>query len=262
MYNPSMKSVLITGVSSGIGNVLVRKLIKSDFKVWGIARRKKLLFQLSNELNNNKFFYTAADVSDRNFWQGLIKDLSRKRFIPEVIIFNAALNENDFQEKIEMEKLRKIMEVNFFSILEGVKLFTDKYSKMHFICISSTSAFKGNFKEGIGYSASKGALSIAFESLFQKYINSKIVFTTVFFGPVKTDMIRFSKFPPMTLTTDNAADYIIKAINEKKPFYYYPKLGFIFLKGLRLLPNEIFFKLWVAMQKTYTKDKKEVKSAY
>lgn len=201
-------------------------------------------------------------MSGENFWQRLIKDFNRKRFVPEVVIFNAAHNENDLKEGIEVGKLRKLMEVNFFSILEGVKLLTDKYKKMHFISISSTSAFKGNFKEGIGYAASKGALSIAFESLFQKYINSKTSFTTIFFGPVKTDMIRFTKFPPMTLTKERAADYIIKAINEKKPFYYYPKIGFIFLKALRLLPNEIFFKFWINMQKTYTKDESEVKSAY
>lgn len=257
-----MKKVLVTGVSSGIGNVLVKKLINKGFIVWGVARRKNLLELLSSELKSNNFFFTQADVSEENFWQRLTKDFNRKRFVPEVVIFNAAHNENDLKEGIEVGKLRKLMEVNFFSILAGVKQLTDKYKKMHFIAISSTSAFKGNFKEGIGYAASKGALSIAFESLFQKYINSKTSFTTIFFGPVKTDMIRFTKFPPMTLTKENAADYIIKAINEKKPFYYYPKIGFIFLKALRLLPNEIFFKFWINMQKTYTKDENEVKSAY
>ena len=244
------------GVSSGIGNTLTKLLIKGDFKVWGAARRKDLLNQLDRELQSKNFYYTANDVAESSFWNHLISELDKKKFIPDVIIFNAALNENDLINRINLNKLRRIMEVNFFSVLKGVKLITENYNnkKLHFIVISSTSAFKGNYKEGIGYAASKGAISIAFESLFQKYMNSKIIFTTIFFGPVKTDMIRFTKFPPMTLTADNAAECIIKAINEKKPFYYYPKPGFIFLKVLRLLPNEIFFKLWIAMQKTYTKE--------
>ena len=247
-----MKNVLITGVSSGIGKALTKLLLTKGFRVWGIARRKELLLELKKELHRDKFIFTAADIKAENFWENLIKEFNKKNFIPQEVVFNAAVNENDLVDGINLEKTREIMEVNFFSILRGAEIILRKYpKKLHFITISSTSAFKGNHKEGIGYAASKGALSIAFESLFQKYFKSRVVFTTIFFGPVKTGMIRFVKAPPLTLTADRAAECILNAINERKPFYYYPKLSFFMLSLLRLLPNQVFFKLWINMQKSY-----------
>lgn len=244
-----MKSVLITGVSSGIGNILTKLLVKKGFKVWGIARRKNLLEELKKELQSSSFFYTVADVIDENFWNSLIKKFKRKKFIPDIIIFNAAVHENDLTSGIDIDKLRRSMEINFFSIIKGIKLLADSFkSKLHFITISSTSAFKGNHEEGIGYAASKGALSLAFESLFQKYLGSRLIFTTIFLGSVATSMVRLTKAPLM-LTKDKAAEYIIKAIYEKKPFYYYPKGVFTILSIMRVLPKPIFFKIWTKMQK-------------
>lgn len=246
-------NILITGVSSGIGNTLCKLLIKKGFKVWGIARRKNLLDQLNKQLKSNDFTYTAADVSGENFWQKLIQKMKVKKFTPQTIIFNAAIHQNDLEKGINLEILKNIMDINFFSVLKGVKEISENYhASLHFIAISSASAFKGNHSEGIGYSASKGALSNAFESLYQKHISSKITFTTIFLGPVVTDMIRFAKQPPLTLTQQQVAGYILNAIYEKKPFYYYPKAAFKLLSVMRLLPKETFFKLWSRIQKRYT----------
>lgn len=248
-----MKNVLITGVSSGIGNTLTKQLIKKGFRVWGVARRKNLLKQLEADLQSKHFIYTVADIIGENFWDHLFRDFKRQKFIPHIVIFNAAINENDLVDGIGLSKLRRIMETNFFSVVKGVKLISERYlTRLHFIAISSTSAFKGNHNEGIGYAASKGAVSNAFESLFQKYQNSRINFTTIFLGPVVTDMIRFVKRPPLTLNKEQVAEYILRAIYEKKPFYYYPKTVFKFLSIMRLLPKESFFRLWTRMQKKYT----------
>lgn len=248
-----MKNILVTGASSGIGKMLTEKLIKKGFRVWSIARRKNLLRDLKNELQSDNFFYTAADITDENFWKKLIKDLNNKKFLPDVIILNAAIRKNDLENGIDIKSLREMMEINFFSVLEGVKAISESFSgKLHFITISSTSAFKGSYVEGIGYAASKSALTIAFESLFQKHFNSKINFTTIFLGPVITDMMRFTKPTPFILSADKTAEYVIEAIESKKPFLYYPRIVFMILSIMRLLPNQFFFKIWTKLQKQYT----------
>lgn len=247
-----MKNVLVTGASSGIGNTLVKLLIKKGFRVWGIARRKNLLEKLKSELRSNNFFYIVADITEENFWDRLIKNLEKNKFTPDTIILNAAVHKNDLENGLDLKMLREIMEINFFSCLTGVKVISEHFTnKLHFITISSTSAFKGNHEEGIGYAASKGALSIAFESLFQRHLNSRIQFSTIFLGPVATDMMRFSKAPPMMLSAEKAAEYIINAIESKKPFLYHPKRVFIILGIMRLLPNQFFFQIWKRMQKSY-----------
>lgn len=247
-----MKSVLVTGVSSGIGNTLAKKLIKKDFRVWGIARRKKLLEVLKKELQSDNFFYTVADVTDGNFWEKLIKDFKNKKFFPDIIILNAAIRKNDLENGIDLKMLREMMEVNFFAVLKGVKAISKNFSrKLHFITLSSTSAFKGSYVEGIGYAASKGALTIAFESLFQKHLNTNINFTTIFLGPVGTGMMRFTKPTPFMLSVDKTAEYIIGAIESKKPFLYYPRIAFMILNIMRLLPNQVFFRIWTKLQRQY-----------
>lgn len=248
-----MKKVFLTGVSSGIGKALTKRLIEKNFRVWGVARRRPLLEDLQRDLKSKNFSYTVADITRKDFWNLLINDFKKKKFTPDVVIFNAAIHANDLSDNIDLDMLRRSMEINFFSVMEGVHILTKNYKdKMHFITISSTSAFKGNYYEGIGYAASKSALTIAFESLYQKYMNSKISFTTIFLGPVKTDMIRFVRTPPMTLTTDEVTGYIIDAIESRKPFLYYPRIAFIIISIMRLLPNQLFFKIWTKIQKPYT----------
>lgn len=252
-----MKSVLITGVSSGIGNTLTKLLIKKGFKVWGVARRKKLLEGLKKELQNDNFFYTIADVIADKFWDKLVVELNQNKFTPDIIILNAAIHKNDLEKEIDLKVLRNTMEINFFSILTGVKVLSEKFTdNLHFITISSTSAFKGNHEEGIGYSASKGALSVAFESLYQKYLNSRLQFSTIFLGPVNTDMVRVSSFPLM-LSQEKVAGYILAAIYQKKPFYYYPQPLFTILSIMRLLPNQVFFQIWKRLQKSYIKKREK-----
>ena len=132
-----MKNVLITGVSSGIGKALTKLLLTKGFRVWGIARRKELLLELKKELHSDKFIFTAADIKAENFWENLIKEFNKKNFIPQEVVFNAAVNENDLVDGINLEKTREMMEVNFFSILRGVEIIIKNYpKKLHFIAIS------------------------------------------------------------------------------------------------------------------------------
>ena len=53
-----MKSILITGATSGIGNHLIKILANSDYKIYFIGRNKEKCERLVKELKN-KFNYEA-----------------------------------------------------------------------------------------------------------------------------------------------------------------------------------------------------------
>lgn len=250
----NMNKVLIIGVSSGIGRALVKKLIEEGSVVWGIARREKLLNDLSQELNGKPtFIYQSLDISQKHSWKILLINMKKRKFKPNIVVFNAAINQNDLEYEIKPEITNEIFNTNFFAILEGIKLlFPYMNKKSQYIAISSSSALKGNAKEGVGYPASKAALSIAFECFYQKYFSTERIFTTVSFGPINTGMRRFKTAPPFTLSEQKAVNCIMKAIKEKKGFYYYPKISFIFLKIMKVfLPNEIILKLFSKIEKRY-----------
>ena len=237
-----MKRFLITGVSSGIGRALARKLVLSGNEVWGISRRKEPLQSLDEELKDQgKFYYLVADVSQEKDWENLITEMSRKKYFPQVIIFNAAIFKPDLEKGLESQLTRETFSVNFFGIIEGIEILL-RFAKKgtQFLAISSLSALKGSSVEGIGYPASKAALNIAFESLYQKYKNT-FMFKTLSFGPVATGMSSFKKKFPFLLTRDQAVKKIIEVVEGKQVINYDPWFLFFFLRILKLLPLSIYF---------------------
>lgn len=236
--------IFITGVSSGIGRALVKRLIKEGHSVAGVARREELLVSLKKELGENPpFFYLAEDVGKESGWNKIIDFLKDKQFVPNIIIFNAAILENDLSDGLIFDLTKKMIEINFLGVIYGISLFLKLTKNAQFLAISSSSALKGSGSEGVGYAASKAALSIGFESLYQKYKGSNLIFKTLFFGPVKTSMSPFTKYPLLTLTEDQAAGAIIDSLNSQKVLHFYPAIFFVLFKFIKLLPQNLYFKI-------------------
>ncbi|MDO8618968.1 MAG: SDR family NAD(P)-dependent oxidoreductase [Candidatus Daviesbacteria bacterium] len=237
-----MKKILITGASSGIGRELSKDLCLQDYSVIGIARRKKLLNSLKKELSRkNNFSCIEADLSQKNAWEKIILTLKRKKFIPDIVVFNAATWDKKLIAEYSYEDLEKAHQVNFLSVMKGISLLLPycKKRRTQFIAISTLSSFWGSPVEGIGYPASKAALSIAFEGFYQKFKHTNFKFTTVSFGPIKVEANSFRLFSPFQLPLNSTVEIIEKAIKEKKAAYFAPTLVFFCFNLLRLLPSTL-----------------------
>ena len=241
-----MTDYLITGVSTGIGRVLTKELIDKGHRVLGIARREKLLLNLKEELNGSKKFnFIKHDIAQPGSWNRIASQMRRMKFLPQVVIFNAAILDNDLSETklINLKSTNKIFETNFFSNLRAInELIKLVKPKTKFIFIGSSSAFKGSGEEGIGYSASKAALNSAFESLHQRF-GKTYDFKIIHFGPVKTAMVPFNSKILFMRTPEQAAMVIINAIDSNNHIFYFPQSLFIFLRFIKLLPSPVY--LWV-----------------
>lgn len=230
-----------------MGKALADEMISRGYSVWGVARRrveKRGFFNCSN-----------LDMSKSDSWNLLIQQMSSKKFRPNIIIFMLAIMENDLHPNINIKITDKVMRTNFYSILWGVEALLPYASpKAQYIAISSSSGLKGNAYEGIGYPASKAALSMAFESLYQKYQNTKLKFTTVYFGPIETPMRRLKSSPPITLTVEKAVEVIMKAVKEKRGFYYAPYFLFLGLKLMKaFLPLEVVLRIFSYIERRYNR---------
>lgn len=248
-----MTKYLITGVSSGIGRNLTKMLVNRGNIVWGIARREVLLKTLEKELHSKRFIYRVMDQAENSDWNLLVKYFSKKRFTPDIIIFNAAIQKFDLENGINIDFLEKSFEVNFLGVMKGINyLLTLVKPKSQFIAISTFSALKGSSLEGVGYAASKAALSIGFESLYQKYKKRGILFKTIFFGPVNSGMGPFKK-SPFVLSEEEAVQNIIRSIRGAQGQYYYPATIFTVMKLIKLLPSSIYFKILSVMESIHSK---------
>ena len=240
-----MNKVLITGVSSGVGRELAKDLSLKSYFVIGVARRKNLLEGLKKELPKSaNFNYITADLANENAWERIIVVLKKKKYIPDVVIFNAATWEKKLVTEFSYESLERMHKVNFLSVMKGLSLLMSYCGKKEtqFIAISTLSALWGSPEEGVGYPASKAALSITFEGLYQKFKNTNFIFTTISLGPIKANTNAFRIFQPFQISNESVVLLIRKGIIEKKPAYYSPKLLFFCFGFLRLLPLKL--KLW------------------
>lgn len=254
-----MSNFLITGVSSGIGKALTKQLISADHKVWGIARREKLLQKLKSEVDvPSRFFYSKIDLSQKGAWRNLISQMRATRFTPQIVIFNAAVFIKDYQQgKPNLRKARKSFEINFFSTLAGFnELLTQVKPRTQFIFINSSSALKGSGAEGVGYPASKAALSIAFESLYQKY-KHRFYLQIIYFGPVDTTMSPTKSRIIAPLSPDRATNRIIKTVNSKQAVTYSPWYLFFLLRAIRLLPTNFYLTILSLIDRLHYKSLKK-----
>lgn len=242
-----MKKILIIGASTGMGRLLVKKLIDKGYLVWAVARRQELLKELKRELSSNRFYYSKLDVTSKEDWQKLIQLFKKKNFKPDSVVLNAAIFDLDFDqgtEGVNIDKTRELFEVNFFGVLRGVNTLVKQFKDgLNFILISSSSALKGSGREGIGYGASKAAASLAFESFSHRYSSTGFNFTTIYFGPITGGMNPNKQSGVGVISQNSAINTIIKAIMERNLVYHNPRFLFLFLILVRLLPMRITGKI-------------------
>lgn len=233
----------ITGVSSGIGRALAYEVVKNGNFVWGIARRVELLKTLSKELGR-MFYYSVCNVANTEDVEKVMNEINQKNFQPDVIILNAGINPEESSAPLNFEEFKNVINTNLFGAIIWVEKFLPfflKKGKGHFVAISSLSAYRGDARWP-GYSASKSALSCAFESFRAKYTKSGIIFTTVYLGGVDTEMGKKAK-TPFKLTPQKVAKKIIHGLNCCKTNITIPSLSRFIYKFLRLVPDRLFSKL-------------------
>ena len=249
-----MKSYLVVGASKGIGRSLSLDLNKQGHLVVAVARSRGLLLKAKTEAQfPQNFIPLAADISRKKSWDYIVKYLESTSIIPEVIIFTAAIFFNDLVDNIKTEDIRRIFDNNFFGPLEGISKLTRRLgSNTEFVLISTSSAFKGNAIEGIGYPASKAAISIAFESLHLKRLH-KFTFKTIYLGPVISGMGLIKEKRWYVMKEEDAVKAIESDLNSENIHSYHPRILFLCIKVAKILPSGIYFRLLSKIEENHNK---------
>ena len=239
------KVVWITGASSGIGKSLALKFAKEGWQVAISARRDNLLKDLSD--NNQNIHSFPLDVTDSEKCKTVSNEIIQKLKNIEICVFGTGIHDPQSEKKLNLEKIRKIMEVNFFGTINSINsvynYFKEKKSG-HISIVSSVAGYRG-LPAGGAYCASKAALTNYAESLYfdMKRFNVRVSFVSP--GFIKTPMTYQNDFPmPMIKSTEFAADEIYKGLTKSKAFeIHFPKQFTFIMKLLQIMPNWLYLKI-------------------
>ena len=239
------KVIWITGASSGIGKALTIKFAESGWIVAASARRENLLNEL-NELNKNIYPF-PLDVTEIENCKIVAKKIIEQFNQIDICVFGTGMHDPKSEKKFNLNKIREIMEVNYFGTMNSINSIYDYFSEKksgQISIISSVAGYRGLPAAG-AYCASKAALTSFAESLNFDMMQKNVRVSLVSPGFIKTPMTDQNDFPmPMIKSPEFAAEQIYIGLTKKTGFeIHFPKAFTFFLKFLRILPNSIYFKL-------------------
>ena len=239
------KTIWITGASSGIGKALAIKFAQEGWNVAISARRENLLKEISKSQNNIDYF--PLDVTDIEKCKTVFNDVKKKLGDVNISVFCTGIHDPKSEKKLNLEKVRKIMEVNFFGTVNSINAVYDYYKDKksgQISIVSSVAGYRGLPAAG-AYCASKSALSSFAESLYFDFKRDNVRISLVSPGFIKTPMTDQNDFPmPMIKSPEFAAEQMFKGLTRSKSFeIHFPKTFTSLMKVLKVIPNGLYFKI-------------------
>jgi short-subunit dehydrogenase len=162
------KIVIITGATSGIGKALAIAFGQAGAKVVITGRNPENLAQTSQELINLQIVHHAliADASVEEDNKKMVQETITKFGGIDVLINNAGMSMRAMFEDVDLDVIRKLMDINFYGAVYATKYALPYIlaSKGSIVAISSINGHRGT-PARTGYTASKFAMNGFFEAL-------------------------------------------------------------------------------------------------
>ena len=239
------KKLWITGASSGIGKALAIKFAKEGWQVAASARRENLLNDLNNRYENIRPFPLNVNdkAASKNIFQNIIEEFKTL----DICVFCTGIHDPEAEKKFSSEKIREIMETNFFGTLNCImpaSIYFKEKKSGHISIVSSVAGYRG-LPAASGYCASKAALTSLAESLYFDFKRHNVRVSLVSPGFIKTPMTDKNKFPmPMIRSPEFAAEKMFIGLTKKNTFEIHFPIAFtMIMKLLKIMPNWLYFLL-------------------
>jgi len=219
----SGKYVVITGASSGIGQVTALKVAQAGGIPVLVARGKDKLedTRLTIELRGGTAYVFPCDLSDLEAIDRLCERLTTELPSVDYLVNNAG---RSIRRSLKLSQDRfhdfeRTMQLNYFGAIRliiGLMPTMREQKRAHIVNISSIGV-QTNPPRFSAYVASKAALDAWSNVVASEVVGDGVTFTNIHMPLVKTPMIAptkiYDKFP--TISPAQAADVVIKAMVDR-----------------------------------------------
>src|ERR1700743_1642717 len=122
-FRSSMKTILITGVSRGLGRAMTEEFIRLGHTVIGCGRSEKAVADLKEQFPAPHDF-SAVDVSSDDQVAAWAKRVLASQGAPDLLLNNAALiNKNAPLWKVPVKECSNVIDVNIKGVVNVIRHF-------------------------------------------------------------------------------------------------------------------------------------------
>jgi short-subunit dehydrogenase len=242
------KYVWIVGASSGIGEALAKKLIAQGANVALSSRRKEPLEALVKASTNPsaKHIVVPMDVTESEQVKSAHETIRAQWPRIDLIVWLAGTYKAMRADSLDLPLIKQTIDANLTSVYNGLDAFLPALIAQKngaIALVSSVAGFRG-LPKAIVYGPTKAALINLAEVLYNDLKPYGISVYLINPGFVETPLTAQNEFKmPALISSDEAADEIIKGFRKGVFEMHFPKRFTSLLKLLRLLPYRIYFAL-------------------
>lgn len=240
-----MKTILITGASSGLGQALAvhyAQTLGNAVRLCLSGRHAERLDHVARLCRNYgaETYQNVIDITDRDTMHHWVLN-SDKRFGIDVIIANAGISGGTEGSAVNdwVKADHTIFDTNVMGVLNTIHPILSRFCERQAgrIAIISSLAGFAPWAGAPAYAASKAAVRVYGEALAASLKPYNVSVTTICPGFIKTPMTDVNKFAmPFLMTADGAARKIAGAIEARKIRYAFPFITASFAQLMGLIP--------------------------
>lgn len=191
--NLNGKSVLVTGGGSGIGAAIALAFARAGAQVIISGRNADKLEAVAIEVNEGRIQFHVCDVSDRDAANNLVEHAQRQFGHIDIVVNAAGINvPNRLMENLDPADWDRMLAVNAtgtFNVIHAVLPQMRRRNDGLIININSVSGLRPGMLGGVGYNASKFAVTALTHSVAQEVKNDGIRVTNLCPGEVDTPIL-------------------------------------------------------------------------
>src|SRR5438876_2053369 len=254
-----MNTTLITGASSGIGEVFARKLAARGRNVLLVARSEDKLITLCNELgrsNSVRAQYVALDLSKPESPARLFEEAEQRGLVVDTLINNAGFGSMGEFSKLDPVRELNMIDLNIKALVELTYRFLPpmlERKQGEIINVASTAAFQA-VPFMATYAATKAFVLSFSEALWEENRPHGIQVMALDPGLTDTNFIAASRMdrPParVSQTPEQVVDTALRALKRRKGSVISGWTNLLMTESERLLPRSVVLRTMGAVMRS------------